>query len=147
VALPGPPRLLLYDRTGALVETVPLDAATLGVTGAELATDPPGGTVALYSAGERLYWWTGSRTVALDATTLVPLWAVQDTLGPALPYGGGLLVPVPAGLAEVNAATGTVLRTIPVPRADPLQPVRLDNAGEVVLELRRGELVALRPAS
>jgi hypothetical protein len=143
VAVPGPPRLLLYDQAGALVQTVALSA--FGVTAGELAVDPPGGTVALSSDGGRFYWWTGGRTVALDAATLTPLWAVPDTLGPALPYGGGLLIPVPNGVAEVDATSGTVLRTMAVARAAVDAPVRLDAAGEMLVEQRGAELVALRP--
>ncbi len=140
VAVPGPPRLLVLDRTGTVLDTVALD-----VPDADLAADPPGGAAAVRSGAERVYWWTGSRTVALDGATLTPVWTVPGTLGTALRYGGGLLVPMPDGLAELDPTTGTVLRTLPVERADPAGPVQLDSAGEVVLEQRGSELVALRP--
>jgi hypothetical protein len=145
VALPSPPRLVLVDRTGAQVEEIPLDR--FGVTDAELAGDPPGGVAAVTSVGDRLTWWTGARTIALDGLTLTPAWSVDDALGPALPYGGSLLVPVPDGLAEVDTTGGGRLRTIPVARPDRQSPVRLAAAGEVLLEQRGTELVALRPAS
>jgi hypothetical protein len=138
VALPRPARLLLYDRAGQQVGDHPLD-----VPDAEL-TDPPGGAAAVASAGERVTWWTGSRTIALDARDLTPLWTVPDALGPAVSYAGGLLVPVPDGLRVLDAARGTALRTIPVDRSS--GPVRLAALGEVLLEQRGAEVVALRPA-
>jgi hypothetical protein len=141
VALPGPARLLVFDRTGALVDTVPLD-----VRDDELTTDPPGGVPAVQAAGDRISWWTGSRAVELDAATLLPVWTLRGALGPALPYAGSLLVPVPDGLAEVDPAGGATLRTIPVPRTDRLAPVRLAATGEVLVEQRGAELVAMVPA-
>jgi hypothetical protein len=53
---------------------------------------------------------------------------------------------VPDGLLDVDALTGTVLRTIPVTRDDRTAPVRLAAAGRVVLEQRGSEVVALNPA-
>ncbi len=141
VALPNPPRLQLLDGTGHQVGMVSLD-----VPDADLAADPPGGVAAVEHDPERVYWWTGSRTLALDATDLTPRWTLEGTLGPALAYGGSLLVPVPAGLAEIDPARGTVVRTLSVTRADPAAPVRLAAAGEVLLEQRGDEVVALRPA-
>jgi hypothetical protein len=140
VALPDPARLLVFGHDGAQIDVVALD-----VPDSELRTDPPGGVAAVQVSGQRDYWWTGSRTIALDGTTLRPLWTVAGALGPALPYGGGLLLPVPDGLAETDPVTGAALRTLPVPRADPLAPVRLDSVGEVLVEQRGTELVALRP--
>jgi hypothetical protein len=143
VALTDPPRLQLLDKTGATVATVNLD-----VPAADLAADPPGGVAEVTAAAgdDPAYWWTGSRTIALDPVNLTPRWTLPDTLGPALSYGGGLLVPVPAGLLEVDAGSGAVLRTIPISRPDPGVPVRLAAAGEVLLEQRGLEVVALRPS-
>jgi hypothetical protein len=118
----------------------------LDVPDSDLAADPPGGVTAVDADPTRVYWWTGSQTVALDGTDLAPLWTLKGTLGPALPYAGSLLVPVAAGLREVDAVRGTVERTLPVARADPTAPVRLAAAGEMVLEQRGGEVVALRPS-
>jgi outer membrane protein assembly factor BamB len=140
VALPGPPRLLLFDRAGRQVGQHDLD-----VPGGDLV-DPPGGVAAVKSDGERVYWWTGSQTVALDAQDLTPRWTLPGTLGPAVAHGGGLLVPVPEGLLVVDGARGTVERTIPVGRPEPAAPVRLASLGEMLLEQRAGELVALRPS-
>jgi hypothetical protein len=136
VALPNPPRLQLLDAAGQQVDLLPLDVP---------ASDLTGGAAAVESGAEAVYWWTGTRTIALDGTDLVPLWTVDGTLGPALRYGGSLLVPVPAGLGELDEARGTVRRTLPVARDDPTAAVRLGAVGEVLLEQRGAELVALRP--
>ncbi len=144
VALPNPPRLQLLDKTGAEVGLVPLD-----VPEADLVPDPPGGvpeTTTGPGTDGPVYWWTGSRTVALDPVELTPRWTLPDTLGPALPYGGGLLVPVRDGLLVVDATNGAGLRTVPVNRNGWVGPVRLAAAGQVVLEQRGAEVVALRPS-
>ena len=123
---------------------MPLDVPEI-----DLAADPPDGVADTTTSPESdgpLYWWTGSRTVALDPVELTPRWTLPDTLGPAQPYGGGLLLPVPDGLLDVDSNTGTALRTIPVPREDRTAPVRLATSGEVLLEQRGTEVVALRPA-
>jgi len=98
------------------------------------------------SDGSRFYWWVGGTTVALDAATLTPAWTLRDTLGPPVTYGTGLLVPVRDGLADLDPARGTVLRTLPVRRTDPTAAVRLASAGDVVVEQRGNEVVALHPA-
>jgi hypothetical protein len=138
VVLPGPARLLVFDAAGQQVGEHPLD-----VPDPEIA-DPPGGTAAVETDGERFSWWTGSRTIALDSRELTPLWTVPGTLGPAVAHAGGLLVPVPGGLQVLDAVAGTVQRTIEVPRPD--GPVRLASLGEVLLEQRGAEVVALHPA-
>jgi hypothetical protein len=138
VALPGPPRLLLYDHAGQQVGEHPVDMPETDLT------DPPGGAAAVSSDDQRVTWWTGSRTIALDAVSLTPQWIVPDALGPAVPYADRLLVPVPDGLRVLDAATGAAVSTIPVAR--PAGPVRLAAIGEVLLEQRAGEVVALRPA-
>ena len=149
VALPGPPRLLLLDAAGVQVGLIPL-----AVPDADLAADATAPTAAIGTTqgttngtdgqDDRVYWWTGSRTIALNSD-LTPLWTVEGTLGPAQPYGGGLLVPAPAGLLVLDAGSGAVLRTIPVSRADRAAPVRLSTAGEMLIEQRGTEVVALRP--
>jgi hypothetical protein len=141
VALPNPARLLILDRTGQQVAMINLD-----VPDADLAADPPGGVAAVTGDGSHLYWWTGSQTVALDAADLAPVWTVPHTLGPAVSYGGGLLVPVAAGLLDVDPDRGSTVRTIPVARDDRTAPVRLAPIGEMLLEQRGPEVVALQPA-
>ena len=91
---------------------------------------------------DRVYWWTGSHTVALNALDLTPDWTLPDTLGPAVAYAGELLVPVPAGVAVLAADTGRVTETLPCPRRPPRR-VFPAVQGEMLLE-QRGP--ARRPA-
>jgi hypothetical protein len=56
------------------------------------------------------------------------------------------LVPVPGGLAVVDAATGAPRPTIPVDRgADPPGPVGVEVVGSTVVEQRGTAVVGLRP--
>jgi hypothetical protein len=98
------------------------------------------------SDDRRIYWWTGSATVALDRADLQPVWTLPDTRGPGVRYGDAVLVPVPDGLAVVDPFTGTVTRTIAVDRGGWTGPVQPAVAGSVLLEQRGPDLVALRPA-
>ncbi|WP_214364360.1 hypothetical protein [Pseudonocardia sp. H11422] len=139
VALPDPPRLQIRDSAGSQVSLIPLD-----VPDADLAT-PPGGVPHTATDGRRIYWWTGSRTVAVDRTDLAPLWTLGSTLGPGTGYAGRLLLPVRDGLLEVDPDRGVALRTIPVDRGGWTGPVALATQGAVLLEQRGTELVALRP--
>jgi hypothetical protein len=140
VALPDPPRLEVLDRSGIRVGLVDLD-----VPATDLAAPPADGVAPVTTDGTHVFWWTGSRTVALDALDLTPDWIVPDTLGPAVAYAGELLVPVPDGLAVPDADTGRVTQTLDVARDDPRAPVVPAVQGEVLLEQRGSELVALRP--
>jgi PQQ-like domain len=142
VALPNPARLVIFDKAGTQIAQAPLD-----VPDADLAADPSGGVPATESDRGRIYWWTGSRTIALSATDLTPLWTVQGALGPAVAYGQSVLVPVADGLLDVEPSNGTARRTIPVARADRAAPVRLAALGEMLLEQRGPEVVGLRPAA
>ncbi len=50
-----------------------------------------------------VYWYTGSRTIALSAADLSPLWTVDGTLGPGTMFAGQMLVPVHDGLRVLRA--------------------------------------------
>jgi hypothetical protein len=140
VAVPGPPRLIVYDKGGLQISQTPLD-----IPDAALATAPAGAPAAVTTDGSRFYWWAGGTTVALDVDTLTPAWALRDTLGPPVTYGTGLLAPVRDGLVDLDPERGTTLRTLPVPRPDPTADVRLAATGEVLLEQRGPEVVGLLP--
>lgn len=140
VALPNPARIVVYDKAGLPISQTPVD-----VPDAALTTAPAGAPAAVSSDAAKFYWWAGGTTVALDATLLTPVWTLPNTLGPPVTYGTGLLAPVQAGLAYLDPARGTTIRTLPVQRAEPTAPVRLAAAGEILLEQRAGEVVALRP--
>lgn len=140
VALPKPARLVVYDKAGLQISQTPLN-----VPDSALTTAPAGAPVIVSSDTTRFYWWVAGTTIALDATLLQPVWTTPATLGPPVTYGTGLLAPVPGGLADLDPARGTTFRTLPVQRAEPTAPVRLAAAGEILLEQRAGEVVALRP--
>ncbi|MDQ3989488.1 MAG: hypothetical protein M3291_09900, partial [Actinomycetota bacterium] len=139
VALPGPPRLVVLDDAGRSIAEHPLD-----VPAADLRAGPPGGVAAVSPGAGMSYWFTGSATVALEGTNLRPLWRVPGTLGPGTLLAGRLLVPVPAGLAVLDATSGERLDLFPVDRGTWTGPVRTDTVGDVVLEQRGDILVALR---
>jgi len=142
VLAPNPTRLSIRDGTGTELASYPLE-----LPACDLAGDPPGGVVptAVFSdaSSNVVLWWTGSRTVALDASDLRPLWTVPDTLGPGTPWAGRLVVPVPSGLAVVDSDTGAVLRAVPVDRAGYRGPVTLRGVGPILLEQRGPTIVAL----
>jgi hypothetical protein len=141
VALPDPPRLEVLDKSGAQIALLGLD-----VPAGDLARPPADGVAPVFANDDRIYWWTGSRTIALDALDLTPAWTLPDTVGPGVDYGGRLLVPVRDGVAVVDGSTGRVERTLPVRRDDPGAPVTSAVLGDVLLEQRGTELVALRPS-
>ena len=140
VAVPGPPRLIVYDKAGLQLSQAPLD-----VPDAALPTSPAGAPATVTTDGSRFYWWAGGTTVALDVNTLTQAWSLRDTLGPPVAYGTGLLAPVRDGLVDLDPERGTALRTLPVPRPDPAAEVRIAAAGEVLLEQRGPEVVGLLP--
>ncbi|MFC8181952.1 PQQ-binding-like beta-propeller repeat protein [Rhodococcus sp. NPDC057297] len=88
-------------------------------------------------------WWTGSSTVALDLSDLSPQWTVPGALGPGTLMAGRLLLPVQDGTAVIDPSTGTAERTIPVDRGDYSGPVGLAVVGDVLIEQRGTDLVAL----
>lgn len=138
VLLPNPARLQVFDAAGVPLASYPLELPT-----ADLAGDPPGGQVAVSTDAQRVYWWTGSQTIALDRSDLRPVWTVPGTLGPGTTFAGSLLLPVPGGLAVIDER-GTAGRTVPVDRGGYTGPVGLASLGPVLLEQRGSELVALR---
>lgn len=115
-------------------------------------TDPPGLAATVRPVGTVLLWWTGSATVALDAGDLTPRWTLPGALGTGAAWPGSApaavaLVPVPEGLAVVDAGTGAPRGpTIPVTRGlPPGTPVAVATTGTTVVELRGSTVVALRP--
>lgn len=138
VLLPNPTRLSIRDPQGKEVVSYPMDLPATDVTG-----DSFDGTVATSDALRDQLWWTGSRTVALEASELRPEWTVPDALGAGVVWAGRIVVPVPAGLAVLDADTGAPLRTLPLDRGGWHGPVRLSSIGPVLLEQRGPTVVAL----
>jgi hypothetical protein len=138
VALSDPARLLVLDGVGKSVAVHPLK-----VPAAELQGDPAGGLTTITETPTGIYWYTGSATVALDATTLRPRWTHTGALGPGSVAGRQLLLPVPGALAVLDITTGNQIRSIPVDRGDYRGPVGTGYADGMVFEQRGQALVAL----
>jgi hypothetical protein len=139
VLLPNPTRLSVRGGDGSELASYPLDLPP-----EDLAGDPPGELTPTRAAPGAVLWWTGSRTIALNAGDLHPMWALPGALGPGTVMAERTLVPTPAGLAVVDPTSGAVQRTIPVGRADYRGPVSLAALGPVLLEQRGPVVVALR---
>jgi len=88
-------------------------------------------------------WWTGRDTVALSTTDFAPQWTVEDTLGTGDIMAGSLLLPVEDALLGVDSRTGERGPRIDVERGA-VSSVNIAVAGDVVVEQRGDELVALR---
>jgi outer membrane protein assembly factor BamB len=139
VALPEQKLLVLYGADGTQRAAYPLT-----IPDAELAPDPPGGVLSTSSTVANVYWFTGSKTMALNRSDLTPLWTLDGTLGPGVTYDRQLVVPIRGGLAVLDEQTGATLRTIGVDRHGYTGPVRLAALGPVLLEQRGDTLAALR---
>ncbi|WP_370180514.1 hypothetical protein [Rhodococcus wratislaviensis] len=125
------PRIGLFDGTGNAVSEYALSL--------RVGPDPVTST-----SSSVVTWWTGSDVVSLGASDLAPRWVFPDALGPGAVMAGNLLVPVESGIAVLDLSTGAVLRTIPVARDAAAGPITTTVAGDVVLEQRGDDVVALR---
>ncbi|HKR50761.1 MAG TPA: hypothetical protein VJT72_14500 [Pseudonocardiaceae bacterium] len=139
VALPDPARLVVLDKQGNAVAEHPL-----AVPNSDLRGNPPGGLVEVTVTATGVYWFTGSATVALDATDLRPRWTRPDSLGPGSEIGGRLLLPTAGALAVLDTTTGQQVAALPVDRGGYLGLVGTAVSGDVVLEQRGDALAALR---
>jgi hypothetical protein len=138
VAVPG--RIVVFDAdTGSLVATYPVD-----VSADELAGDPPGRVASTFTSTANIYWFTGSRTIALSPVELNPLWTADNTRGPGTTLAGHLLLPVADGLKVLDQVTGQEVGAIPVNRDGYTGPIEMATEGPIVLEQRGDTLVALR---
>ncbi|MEU5843430.1 PQQ-binding-like beta-propeller repeat protein [Rhodococcus sp. NPDC047139] len=93
--------------------------------------------------GGVLVWWTGRDTVALSTSDFAPQWTVEGTLGNGDILAGSLLLPVDGALMAVDSRTGRRGPRIDVERGA-VESVNVAVAGEVVVEQRGDEVVALR---
>lgn len=139
VALPEQGQLAIYDKDGNQTSVYPLE-----VVPGEAAQDPPGGVVPTAKGGAGIYWFTGSRTIALSKADLRPLWTLDGAVGTGAFYGNQLALPIEGGLAVVDEATGATIRTVGIDRHGYSGEVRLGSVGPVLLEQRGDDLAALR---
>ncbi len=139
VVLPDQSRLAVFDEAGKPLAEYPLDLPARDLEG-----DPDGLAVPVTKGGDAIYWFTGSRTVALHPKELRPLWTAVSTIGPGTIFAGRVLIPIPNGLRVLNQGTGELIGTIPVDRHGYTGTVEMAAIGPMVLEQRGANLVALR---
>lgn len=139
VAMPDQHLLELYGAQGEQSSAYPLD-----LPASDLSRDPPGGVMDTSTALSNMYWFTGTKLVALSRETLIPQWTLESTLGPGVVYDHQIVVPIQGGLAVLNEHDGTTIRTVGVDRHGYSGPVRLASLGPVLLEQRGSTVVALR---
>ncbi|NKE56510.1 hypothetical protein FXN61_06545 [Lentzea sp. PSKA42] len=139
VAVPNPSRIVVFDaESGTQVSEAPID-----VPAADFV-DPPGHVSRAFATKTNVFWFSGSKTIALAHDTLAPLWTAEGTLGAGTTLAGRAIIPVKDGLRVYEQATGELVGTIRVNRDGHTGPVQLATAGPVVLEQRGETLVALR---
>lgn len=139
VVEPNPAQLRVLDEKGEQVAEYPL---SLGP--GDLANEPVDHVVPTATTPIAVYWYTGSKTIALSRGDLSPLWTVEDALGPGTMFAGRMLVPVPDGLRVLKPATGEPVGTLPVNRGGYTGPVTMSTLGPMVYEQRGDTLVAMR---
>jgi hypothetical protein len=139
VALPDPNRLVVLNERGALVQTYDLSIGT-----DDLKDEPKDHTMAVNRVTGAVYWFTGSKTIALSLDDLRPLWTVDRALGPGTAFAGKILVPVRGGMAVLNPATGEQVASTPIDRGGYTGLVTMSKLGPMVYEQRGDTLVALR---
>ena len=140
VAIPehddAPAAVALFDGVSAPV--MEFDLPEELTDGSEFDQSP-----AVIDAASVFSWWTGAGTVALALGDLSPRWMMPGALGPGALMAGRLLIPVPGGIAVVEAETGSIEQTIAFDRGDYSGPVSTAVIGDIVVEQRGDELVAL----
>ena len=139
VLVPDPARLLVLNEKGEQIASYPL---SLGP--GDLAEQPADHVVPTTRTPVAVYWYTGSRTIALSAADLSPLWTVEGALGPGTMFAGQMLVPVTDGLRVLRPANGEPVGTLPVDRGDYSGQVSMSTLGPMVYEQRGDTLVAMR---
>ena len=139
VALPNPNRLVVLNEKGEQVSSYPL---SIGVN--DLREEPKDHTVAVNRATGAVYWFTGSKTIALSTDDLSPMWTIDNALGPGTAFAGKILVPVTGRIAVLDPATGQQLTSTPVDRDGYDGLVTMSKLGPMVYEQRGDTLVALR---
>ncbi|MCJ0890546.1 hypothetical protein [Rhodococcus sp. ARC_M5] len=130
-----PDRVGLYDGTAARTSEfiLPEDLSPI--------RDSP--NFPATTAGSVFSWFTGTGVQAFDSTGLSPLWTVPGALGGGAVMAGRLLVPVPDAISVVDIATGVSLADIPVDRGGYDGPIQTSVIGDVVVEQRGADVVAL----
>ncbi|WP_199730715.1 Rv3212 family protein [Amycolatopsis panacis] len=139
VLLPDQKQLVTFAGDGTEKTAYPMD-----LPAGDLAGDPAGGTEQISRTASAVYWFTGTKTVALSRDTLAPRWILESALGPGGIFANQLVIPIRDGLAVLDETTGATLRTVGVDRHGYSGPVRLTALGPILLEQRGPTVAALR---
>ncbi|WP_439376854.1 Rv3212 family protein [Amycolatopsis lexingtonensis] len=139
VVLPDQKLLVTYNGDGTQRAAYPLD-----VPPSDLAQDPPAGVEATTQTAANVYWFSGSKVLALSRDDLSPRWTLSSAMGPGITFANQLVIPIKGGLAVLNENDGSTIRTVGVDRRGYSGVVRLGAAGPVLLEERGDTLTALK---
>lgn len=154
VAANADARVIAVDGTTTLVY-LPTPKPTVNVvdengeTKASTLIPGPASADAVATAGDDVVtWWTGDSVMVFATDGLRYKYTVspvggQAPVGPATVMAGKLLVPVTTGYDVFDVESGAGERHLDVERAAGARPVVPAVAGNVVLEQRGGDLVAL----
>ncbi|MGW4634217.1 Rv3212 family protein [Nocardia sp. NPDC004415] len=126
-----PARLVVHDGNGNELATYPLAA-------------PWTDQATLTRIGSAVYVFTGDSLMALNTSTLQPVWTVPDALGTPALMAGRLLVPVADAVLAVDVGSGATVERLPVQRGDYTGgAISTAVLGSTVFERRGGVLYAL----
>ncbi|ALC05231.1 hypothetical protein CDES_03895 [Corynebacterium deserti GIMN1.010] len=128
------PAIVSYNAEGQIVGQIAVDPV-------EFSDLPSQQTTA--DLTHHMSWFTGDRLILLSPSQLNVRQVFDDALGTGTALNGSLLYPTTEGIAVANWDTGKVLRTIPVDRAGYTGEVSLGLVGQVLVEKRGSEIVAL----
>lgn len=136
VYIPTPkPRVDVVDETGAVIASTVVPV-------------PPSPDATVSRPGDLITWWTGNSVMVFSANNFQYKYTVAAAggdrpVGPATIMAGRLMVPVSSGYDVFDPATGAGDRHIPLQRPPVAGPVVPAVAGDMVLEQRGDEVVAL----
>ncbi|MGP5577912.1 Rv3212 family protein [Corynebacterium flavescens] len=138
VFIPGPsPEIVAYDRSGNEISRSAAQPAPLD-DGASIPFAP-----ATADLPHNVSWFDGERLYLFTPSDLHVDRVLGEAIGTPVAAGPELLVPVPEGIAVVDASNGSTRYTIPVDRGDYRGAVYLSLAGESIIEQRGDVAVAL----
>lgn len=121
----------------------------ISVSTREVEVTVPVTSTAAASSTEPAFPGSATRTTQPTTTTepresMTVNWTMSQAIGLPTLVGGSLLVPSSTGLAVTSPDDGKVSRTIDVSRADSPKRVDVSVVGDRLIELRGGQLVALK---
>lgn len=128
------PRIVSYSDSGAVLSEELVNPV-------EIADLPAHSTIA--DLPHHMSWFNGDELVLFSPAQLQVRHIFNDAIGTGVAIDGSLVYPTANGIAVANWDSGEVLRTIPVDRAGFSGEVSLGVAGQVIVEKRGSEIVAL----